>query len=173
MSIILLEDYKSYAGLNSPNKDEALQYLVDYVNTFIVNYCNTNFEPNVVVGAKVTSDNGYDFLVPNVPVISVEEVRYKGEVVDAENYLVDKEMGLVESLTTFGTDRFGFEIDYTHGHATTPPDLIVSAMEWITYLSKREFNNARSIGNGETADYGDTELLPTHIRVAMNLYKVL
>lgn len=179
MAIIQLEDYKSYASVSNPKEDEKLQYLVDFVNVYIVNFCNTSFEPMVVAGHKITSHDGVSILLPNAPLISVEEVRNLKlsddpleQVLDPTTYIVDKGIGEIESLTSFPEDRFKLEVDYTHGYASAPRDLIVSGLEFITYLKKREFNKSRS-GEGQSADYGNPELIPPHIRLAMNMYKVL
>lgn len=172
MSIILLEDYKSYACIKNPDKDEKLQYLIDFANTYITNFCNTSFAPTIVTGKKITCVNGEDFVIPNAPVISVEELRYLGEILDPTTYVVEPEEGIVEAIVSFPTTRFALEIDYTHGHSEVPQDLVLSALEFVTHLSKREFTKSKNIG-GENVDYGDPALIPPHIRLALSMHKVL
>jgi hypothetical protein len=172
MSIIGLEDYKSYAGINSPNKDEKLQYVVDFVNEYIPRFCNTSFLPEVILGRKITCINGEEFVVPHAPLISVEEIRVLGEPVSVDSYIVSLEEGSVEALKRFSPERFAIEIDYTHGYSSVPADIILAGLEFTTYLSMREFSNSKSMG-GESIDFGKQELIPPHIRLALSMYKVL
>lgn len=179
MSIIVLSDYKTYAGISSPNKDDKLQSIVDFVNAYIVNFCNTSFAPVVVTGTKVTSVDGLSILLPEAPVSSIEEIRNLRYdvtsdfyVVDPTTYVLNSAEGEVETLESFPTQRLGIEVDFTYGHATVPKDLILSALEFVTYLDKREFTKSRNLGNGESADYGDPLAIPPYIRLAMNMYKV-
>ena len=173
MSIITLEGYKTYSGINSPNQDTKLQYIINFANQYILNYCNTTFTPAAVLGHKLTCFNAEDFLLPHSPIISVEEIRYNAVALDATGYVLHKEEGRIESFTKFSTNRFALEVDYTHGHSIVPADLMLSAFEFVTYLSKREFTKSRSMGNGDSADYGDMELIPSYIKLAMNMYRVL
>lgn len=170
-NIIVLEDYKSFAAIKNPNNDEKLQWYVDYVNALILNYCNTNFAPTVVVGKKVTAHDSFSVLVPNAPVISVQEVRVNGTA--TTDYELDSEMGLIEFLSAVTNTRFAIEVDYTYGHSGVPADLQLSALEFVRYLDKQEYNKSRNLGNGESAAYGDPEQIPPYIRLAMNQYKVL
>lgn len=171
MSVITLPEYKAYVGIKSPNDDAALFAIVDFVNAYIVNYCNISFSATVVTEKKITSENGFELLVPNVPLISVEELRFGTEVVDPSFYLVHNAIAVVESLSSFSTARYSFEIDYTHGYVEPPADLMLVAMEFVTHLKKREFNKSRSLGNGETADYGSPELIPAQVRVGLSMYR--
>lgn len=173
--ITTLEDYKAYASISNPKGDEKLQFIVDYVNGFILNYCNTTFEPTIVTGARVSSFNGTEILLPKAPVISVGRLQLSGydDEIDPTTFILDNMEGSIESLTSFTTTRFAYEVDYTHGYSSVPADLLFSAMEFVTYLHKREFTKSRSIGNGESADYGDPELIPTQVRLGLNQYRVL
>jgi|TARA_B110000908_G_scaffold169268_1_gene226044 hypothetical protein len=173
MSIITLADYKTYSDINSPNQDNKLQYIIDFVNQYILNYCNTTFTPTVVTGYKASCFNGEDFVLPHAPVISIESITYNAEIMADTKYTLHKEEGRVESFTSFSKNRFALEVNYTHGHASVPADLKLSALEFVTYLSKREFTKSRSSSNGESSDYGDMQAIPAYIKLAMNMYKVL
>lgn len=173
MSIITLGAYKTYMGISSPNQDSKLQYIIDFVNQYIVNYCNTTFTPTVVLVHKTSCLNKEEILLPHAPIISVEAIRYNEVALDVAGYLLHKGEGRIESYTSFSTKRFALEVDYTHGHSSVPADLMLSAFEFVTYLNKREFIKSRNLGNGQSADYGDTELIPSYIKLAMNIYKVL
>lgn len=171
--IITLADYKSYAGLVNPKGDDKLSFIVDFVNSYIVNYCGCNFEFNSVIGERNSSYNGLEIILDNVPIIEVIDLIIDGNPIDPRNYVVDKASGVIEAVTSFPTTRFGVEVDYEHGHETVPLDLKLCALEFVTHLHKREFTKSRNLGNGEAAQYGDPELIPPHIRIGLSIHKVL
>jgi len=170
--VITLTQYKSYAGILNPKTDDKLQFIVDFVNDFIINYCNTSFTPVEVRGARATS-SGFDVVLPHAPILSVKDVRVSGKSLDCEQFILDKVPGVIEFINPVSAARLGIEIDYTHGHDSIPADLLLSALEFVTHLHKREFNKARSLGGGESSDYGDPELLPPQVRIGLNIHKVL
>ncbi len=112
-------------------------------------------------------------MLGNAPLASVEEVRYLGTALAPDSYILDKGEGTIIMLNSIVTTRFAFEVDYTHGFATVPQDLALSALEFVTHLHKREFTKSRNLGNGEQADYGDPELMPTQVRLGLNMYRLL
>jgi hypothetical protein len=173
--IITLVDYKAYAGVANPKSDEKLQFIVDFVNEFIVRYCNTTFQATTVTGARVGSYNGTEIILPNAPLISVERLQLvsSDDPLDPTTYTIDTAEGTIESFTSFTSNRFAYEVDYTHGYPEAPSDLLLAGLEFVTHLSKREFTKSRNLGNGESADYGDPELIPAQIRLGLNMYKVL
>lgn len=170
MVIVTLDDYKSYAGIANPKTDEKLQYLIDFVNAYALNYCNTSFEP-VSTTSKVTSMDGYEIILPQVPVTGVSELRVNGLVIDPSLYILDPGEGSIEMIGSVTTGRFAIEVDYTYGYDEVPYDLALSALEFVTYLHKREFTKSRNLGNGESSDYGDSQLMPTQVRVGFNMYR--
>lgn len=175
MSIITLEDYKEYAGIPTANTklDNKLQTIVDYVNDYIPKYCNIDLLRKNVT-EKVTCDNGLDFLVSRMPLISVSEILVNG--VAFTDYRVDTKSGLVETTgSNFPTTRFAIEItyDYGYGSGNAPDSLKATAIEFITHLHKREWAKSRDLGNGESMQYDSERVLPQHIRLALDMHKVL
>jgi len=171
--IITLEDYKTYTGSKNPAHDEKLQFIVDFVNTFITNYCNSTFGLKQSLNVPLTSNDGLEVLLPNFPVVSVEELRINGVVADPSTYFVDQEEGTIVALGSLPTSRFALSVDYSYWYPEVPYDLMLSALEFVTHLHKREFTGSRSLGNGETADYESSEILPSQVRMALNLYRLV
>jgi hypothetical protein len=138
MSIIALEDYKAYAGITNPNSDTKLQYIVDSVNDYITEYCNTNFSPVVKTDIR-TLHNNTTIILPDAPTISVEalnivELDGTKTLVEATSYIVDLEGGvidIVDPTITIPTRKFAFSADYTCGHAAAPNALVLSALELL------------------------------------------
>lgn len=175
MSIILLEDYKSYLDIKNPEGDEKLRYIINFVNDFIPRYCGTSFTPTVVTNSIVASNDGLEILL-KYPLLSVEELRLGDtQIVDPTTYIVDTEVGSLVSKpgSAFSTNRLAYRVDYTYGHSEPPRDIVMAAIEYITYINKREFNKSRTLGNGESSDYGDKYRIPLHLQGILNAYRVI
>lgn len=179
MSIITLDEYKTYAGISNPAGDDKLQMLVDYANSLISEYCATSFESRSEVD-KRQSITGTEVVLDHAPVLSVDEVRIMQgrnvlSVIDPLDIYLEPEQGIftITSGITFPSTALNISVDYTHGYSEVPHTVKVSAYELVTHLSKREFNKSRNLGNGETAAYSDPTILPPHIRTGLDLYRVL
>lgn len=173
MALITLLEYKDYKDIKTPNADLKLEPLIEFVNTFIETYCDVKFASTVVTGALVTSDNGVDFLVPNIPLISVEKVSVNGVELLATQYTVDTDVGVVESTTYFPYTRNAIEVDYTYGYATNPKDLMVAAFELVSYFNKGNFSTTRTSSTGESSTNPTPVLIPPHIKLMLDMHKVL
>lgn len=179
MSIITLQEYKDYSGITNTSQDGKLQPLVDYVNAFIEGYCGSSFTEQAVLGRMDTAVSS-SILLPEYPIISVEEIRYvtRGVVsytVPSTDFVLDDRSGIITLTGLQPTNvPYNVSIDFTHGYQTAPVPLKVSAFELITYFNKREFNQSRSGGsNGDTSVFIDPKVLPIHIRAALDLYRVI
>lgn len=171
-NIILLEDYKDFHNITNPNNDAKLAYVIDFVNNLVKGYCRTEFVPTTVVAQKATSINGIEIFLFS-PLISVEELRFGTTVIDPTAYHVNNELGLIESLDdSFSTSKYVYEVDYTYGFAEAPSDLKMATLDLALHWNNREFTKSKSIG-GQNVDYGDTSLIPSHIRNVLNQYRVL
>lgn len=180
MSVITLDDYKTYAGITNPKEDDKLQVLVDYANSFVESYCNTKFELTTVTEERNTCFNNEIYL-EEIPVLSVDEIRVMNKktlvgVLDGEDYHLENNQGIVTILETslqIPDGNFNVSVDYTYGYPDVPKPVALAALELVTYFSKREFNKSRNTGNGETAQFADPNVIPTHIRAALDLYRRL
>lgn len=180
MSVITLDDYKTYAGIANPKEDDKLQVLVDYSNSFVESYCNTKFELTSVTEERNTCFNNEIYL-QEIPVSSVDEVRVMNKkslvgTLASEDYHVELNQGIITVLETsvqIPESGFNVSVDYTYGYSDAPKPVILAALELVTYFSKREFNKSRNTGNGETAQFADPNVIPTHIRAALDLYRRL
>lgn len=176
MSILTLAEYKTFAGINSPNKDDELSTFIDMVNDFIPLYCNLNFSSTAVTGYRTTLISG-EIILPNTFVTSIEEISIKasGVVVDPSDIILEADQGIAiltgVYLNSDSVD-YGILVNYTHGRVTVPYDLKLAAMELVSYYNKREFAEARSMGN-ETSDYASPKQIPIQVLAIFNLHKVL
>lgn len=180
MAIITLTEYKTYIGKNSNTDDDKLQALVDMANEYILLYCNTSFESTAKTGVRVDPYNTYG-LLPNAPVISVEDVKIirddgTQEDVASTDYLVDLDEGFIDLIDYTGalpTKAKSLLVDYTYGYVTVPTPIKLAAYELVRHYEKREFNKQKDLGNGQKLDYAPSEVIPTQVRSMLDTYKVL
>ncbi len=173
--VITLNEFKNYIGVNPANTEKDIKYqsLVDFVNDFIVKYCNTTFAPTILTG-KIVSNTCNIIVLPHAPVISIESFQLRSTLTDVTDYLLDPEEGTIEIIDgTLPTSDYAYTIDYTYGYVDPPWALQQAAFELATYYDKREFNETRSFSTGESAQFAETEVIPTHVRMVLDLYKVL
>jgi len=52
MSVITLNEYKLFKGINNPKQDTQLQPLIDAVNSIIEEYCQVSFSGSVATGVS-------------------------------------------------------------------------------------------------------------------------
>lgn len=172
MALITLAGYKEYKDLKTPNGDLKLEPLIAFVNKFIENYCNIVFDVTVVTAALATSDNEIDVLIPHANITSVEQLVVNGTLVDPSNYIVDLEVGIIESLGRFPSNRNSIKIDYTYGYSKPPADLVISAYELVSYFNKGSFTSSRTSSTGESSTNHTPTLIPPQIRLMLDIYKL-
>lgn len=175
--VISLNQYKLYSGKNTPKEDIQLQPIVDLVNTLIPRYCNTKFSPTVETN-KLITNTGNILILPNAPVISVENIELKNTstVLAADQYYLDTDTGIVELLDSaliLPRSPRSVSVDYTWGTTEVPEDVVLAAVELVTYYYKREFYKSKTLSSGQSVDYADPSLIPTHVKGILDLYKVL
>lgn len=165
--MILLDDYKNYAEINSPNQDNKLTPLVAYVNDFVEKYCGTKFSVQNVTGERILISEG-GFILPNAPLIEITNVELIDDTRTFE-YWPRLEEGTVE--VDFD-DAIYARVDYSWGFTDMPEGVKLPAYELITYFAKREFNKSKSLG-GETITFLDPSVIPPHIRAGLDLYRYI
>jgi hypothetical protein len=172
MSLIKLAGYKEYKDLKTPNNDLKLSSLVDFVNLFIENYCGITFEVITVLGAKVSSDNELDVLLPHPALTTVTKVVVNEVELDPSEYYVDLELGLIEAVTCFPRTRKAIAVDYTYGFESSPADLVISAYELVSYFNKGSFATTVTSSSGESKTSPTPVLIPPQIRLMLDMYKI-
>lgn len=164
---ITLAGYKSYSDINTPNQDDKLTPLIAYANDFAAKYCGTKFEPTTETGVRILISEG-GFILPNAPVISVENLTLNDDDRVFE-YWVNLEEGTAE--VDFEESLYA-TLDYTWGYPSVPPSVEVALYELVTYYAKREYSKSKTLG-GETITYLDPAVIPVHVRAGLDLYKVI
>jgi len=173
MALVTLNGYKSYKDIKSPNSDAALEPIIDFVNTFVESYCNIVFVTTAVTGKKLTCYDGIEVLLPTPGITSLDSIIINEITLDAETYIVDLEMGIVEAITSFPTGRNVIEVAYTYGYVNPPADLVMAGYELTSYFKKGNFSTSKNYSGGESITSAEPTLIPPQIRLMLDLYKVL
>lgn len=171
--IIELTDLKSYLGINSTNSDNELNPLVDYVNAFIVGFCNisTSDTPTTYT-RRITSPTGRSALLPSPNIESITSILSNGTAIEEEDYHLETSSGILVFYTDVTTKPFGITVEYTESAFVAPADLKLAALELAKYFNKNEYRNAVSSGQGDSATYEISKTIPNKIRHILVQHRV-
>ena len=163
--IIELTDLKSYLGINSNNSDNELTVLTDYVNSYIMSFCNLKYSDTpIAYTRRITSPTGRSAVLPSTAIQSLDSILSSGTPLDEEDYYLDTESGIIVFYTEVTTKPFGLEVTYTDAAFTAPSDLKFAALELAKYFYKDEYKNAISSGQGDAVTYEISKTIPNKIR---------
>lgn len=163
--IIDITELKSYLGINSPNSDNELIPLTDYVNSYILSFCGlkaTNAPTSYT--RRITSPTGRSAVLPSTSIQSLDSVLSNGTPLDPEDYYLDSESGIIVFYVDVTTKPFGIVVTYTDAQFEAPSDLKFAALELAKYFYKDEYKNAISSGQGDSVTYEISKTIPNKIR---------
>jgi len=176
MSIITLEEYKTYAGILNPNQDSTLTPIVAFVNDLIPKVCG------ISIGEVTKTDYPVTLIWDSIlfkehPVNNITSLSIKttGQVIDPTTYELNTEEGcldILEEPITLPRTKNSLVCTYTYGFITAPDALVQAAHELVQYYAKREFNKSRNQA-GEGATYATAKGIPPHVMAGLNLYRVI
>ena len=171
--LVTLEDYKTYATINSTTNDAKLSQLISSTSKFVRTYCGREFEQNDYVERLEVFGNR--IFPTEYPIDSVNSLSYYNtdrvltEITEYEAY--PDYIQFLESFTS-SIDK-PVEIDYVGGYATIPEDLQLAVFDLVTYYNKKEVSASVTM-KGETVNRGTISPdLPAHIKRVLNLYRII
>ncbi len=191
-SLILVSDYKQYAGITSNKFDTQISTLVDVVSAIIKTHCNRSFIDHVTTDKIEYFNSGGDsLLVEEVPIISVTSLKIRSNPIEPyvsltedSDYIVEE--GVITRIdSSTGSNKLlpsgprSVELTYRAGFATVPSDLKIAAMDLLTFymkkeatqevmmMSKQPSNISRAHNNKQVSNF------PPHIARVLNYYRIL
>ena len=180
MPLITLSEYKKYASKNNPEHDETLTQIIDGVSDLVKAYCGRDFvresyNEELDVDLPFTSD----LFVRSIPVVSVTEIRERGEdedfeVVDPSVYRVNKGTGRISRLRGYWPQGISsVEIDYEGGLEGPPADVKLACYELVNYYFKRDYVPRKQVQNSTKENSEIEHGLPVHIATILNGHRYL
>lgn len=180
-NLITLENYKSYAGINSTNQDAKINILIPKITQFVKNYCRRTFI-DYVSTAKVEIFNGdlpY-FILEETPIIAISSVEWSTDygqtytaLTEFEDWLLDGELIKPITAEKFQEQLRGYKVTYTAGYSTIPEDLLLATMDLVTYYLNNEGSvNATKFSNTTSMqiEYISDAALPAYIKRVLDHY---
>lgn len=186
MSLVTLNEIKSFLGVNNNDQDALLTMFQESVEASIIGYCETDFASHVVTG-EVLDGNRSDIIVPKkCPIISVQALFIYvdetgvGTELDTDSYTVDESAITLKSLSTDGR-RSSIKINYTYGYSSVPADVKMCVYQSVKAEMQRYSQNTENITSrskeGESEGYGGAwdslSGLPKQIISKLQRYKII
>lgn len=149
MSVLTLDDVKSFLGLEADSVDDAkLLEIIDAAEASIVAKCGP-LAPTVTVD-RVRGGSPY-LSLPSTPVVSLTTVTPVGSTALDVSKLYVSDAGIVEFVDggTFSS-RF-YDVTYQAGRASCPPDLLRGTLEHVRHMYSSLTGGALRVGQKNAA----------------------
>jgi hypothetical protein len=181
-NLITLQEYKTYAGLTTPNHDAEVNNLIPKVSELVKNYCKRSFT-SYVDEDKVETFNGAvaSFILEETPVLQVIDVEYSSDYGRTYTSLIEytdwvEDNGYIVAVNPNGWPRQlrGYRVTYRAGYETLPEDLKLAVMDLVTYYRRNDgaIHSTKAPGtNNVQIEYISTTSLPAHIRRVLDLHR--
>jgi hypothetical protein len=178
-NLITKSEYKTYAGITSPNSDAEIDLLIPKVSQLVKTYCRNTFV-DFIDDPKVQHFNGgYEkLLLKESPIISVSSVEqssdYGQTYTEHTSWVLDLEDNTVTSIDgVFPKLLNGYRVTYYAGYESVPEDLKLAVMDLVTYYRRNDgsvHSNKAPGTNSVQVEYISTTTLPAHIRRVLDMY---
>tara|TARA_Y100001956_G_C4122832_1_gene188431 strand:+ start:1930 stop:2484 length:555 start_codon:yes stop_codon:yes gene_type:complete len=184
MSIITLEEYKTYAGISSPNKDTEINVLLQPATEMIEGYLKYTFtseDLNTPVPVRktevfLTSPFRQEYLLDEVDTtvanVSFEGIRGQGAPdITTEDWFADTRLGKITLFYPLESIIYKCTVEYDV--TKTPTESIkLAACMLIDYWNQKDFKSAIAEG-GQSVTYTPVRTMPRHIENILNNYRTM
>ena len=171
---------KAYLEVTGTDDDALLTDLVARASDAIVAYCGRAF-------AAADYDECHDgdgsdiVLLDQRPVISVSALSEDDDAVEADDFVVYPELGIVRLKSgVFGRGVRNVRVSYRAGHETIPADVEQAAIEWVAAMYRARGEVAgRDVSSERVGDYAVTyerdarDGMPAAARAVLEPYRVV
>lgn len=180
-NLVTLQEYKTYAGINSTNQDSMLNSLIERTSQYVKTHCRRSFI-DYVDEAKIEFFNGgvRHFLLAETPVIRVASVQYSTDYGQTYTPLTKHTDWVVSEDRVYSLARLGFpesingyKVSYFAGYETTPPDLKQAVLDLVRFYARSDtaIHSSRPVAaNTKQTEYIVETTLPGHIKRVLDLY---
>jgi hypothetical protein len=183
LDLITLQEYKTYASINSTNQDSAIQSLIPKVSALVKQVCRRTFVDYLddFKTETVRSCVNGRIVLAETPVTQVSSVEFSEDygktyiaLEEFTDYVVDNET--VEFITSI-YPRYNrvnaFRVTYNAGYETLPEDLRLAILDLVTYYLRNDsaVHSTKSVSpNTMQIEYINTTNLPASIKRILDLH---
>lgn len=182
-NLVTKAEYKTYAGINSPNQDTEIDLLIPKVSELVKTYCRRSFIDYTDEMYTQKTSGGFSKIIlkegPVVQILSVERSTDFGktftELTEYVDWVFDGEDNTVTSVDSKGFEKLvnGYQVSYYAGYEVAPEDLKLAVLDLITYYRKNDgsiHSNKAPGTNSVQIEYVSTTNLPAHIKRVLDFY---
>lgn len=181
--LITIQEYKSYAGINSNGQDSEISSIIPKVSALVKTICRRTFVDWVDESKTEIFTGGLVLLPQETPVIRVLDLEYSDNygasytsLVEYTDWVFDSEnqqIICVGPKGEFERKTNGYRLTYTCGYEELPVDLKLAVLDLVTYYLKHEGSVQSQITVSSTnpqIQYLSGTNLPGHIKRVLDLY---
>ena len=182
-NLVTRAEYKTYAGITSPNQDAEIDTLIPKVSELVKTYCRRTFVDFYDEVLTERSSGGFDKIIlketPVVQILSVEKSTNYGqtftEIPEFQDWVLDTEDSTVVALSSTGFEKAinGYQVNYFGGYESVPDDLKLAVFDLVTYYRKNDaaVHSSKAPSTGAMQiEYISSTSLPAHIRRILDFY---
>jgi uncharacterized phiE125 gp8 family phage protein len=137
-------DVKEILGITGTAQDNLITRNINYATKIILNYCGVSSFNSTAYVEYYDGIGGNELVLRNKPVITMTSVEWRDEAgnnasfttLDAEDYFVDTDAGIIKALVNFGSSFHSWKIAYTAGYATIPDDLAEACARMAAFVTE-------------------------------------
>lgn len=182
-NLITIQEYKSYAGINSNGQDSEINSIIPKASALVKSFCRRTFV-DWVDEVKVEYYSGGTVLLPQeTPVIQIVDLESSEDfgntwtsLTEYTDWVLDVEGQQIVPVGPNGEFKRrvnGYKLSYTAGYEEIPQDLKLAVLDLVTYYLKHEASVQSQITVTSTnpqIQYMSGTNLPGHIKRVLDLY---
>lgn len=181
--LVTLAEYKTYAGISSPNEDTKISDIIPKASALIKSICRRTFVDYVDdMKVEVFASGADKVYVGEFPIINIDSVEYSDDygatyttLTEYTDYVVSKEDGVIHFLgwESVLAQLNAYRITYTGGYEELPEDLKMACLNLVNYYLKNDMSvkSQRDAGSNKVQiEYIIDKRLPAPIQWVLNGY---
>jgi len=183
--LITLQEYKTYALINSTNQDAAIQSIIPKISSLVKQICRRTFvdylEDYKIETVRSCVNNR--ILLSETPLTQIALIEFSENygktyttLEEFTDYVVDTDTNAVEFILPIFTNYNkvnAFRVTYNAGYQELPEDLKLAVLDLTAYYLRNDsaVHSSKSISpNTMQIEYVSTTNLPAGIKRVLDLY---
>ncbi len=165
MSLVTLADIKTFLGISGTDQDALLTMFQESVEASVINYCETDFTPQVITGTpgEILDATRADVIVPRgYPITAVAGVWLGvdpdgtgGFQLDASDFYFTESAIYLQGIHT-PFQRGAIRLNYTWGYASVPGDVKMAVYQSIKAEMQRYNRNTEDLSSRSKQDESES-----------------